>query len=84
MEDNETGEVVSQCLGYTAYFVLHNTDFILYKIGLRLLQFFVLCCFFKAEKCDLVSIFDDGGFWTKGEFQGGNLRVRETIFRWLL
>lgn len=35
--------------------------------------------FFKAGKCDLFGIFDDGGFWAKGEFQEGSLRAKKTI-----
>lgn len=48
----------------------------LWKIGLRFLK---KNFFFKAGKCDLFGIFDDGGFWAKGEFQEGSLRVKKTI-----
>lgn len=73
--DNETGEMVNVLVIQVFCAIFRIPDFILYNIELGLLQFFVLrLFFFKAEKCDLVGIFNNGGFGAKSGFQGNSLR----------
>lgn len=76
--DNETGEMVNVLVIQVFCAIVRIPDFILYNIELGLLQFFVLRLFFffffKAEKCDLVGIFNNGGFGAKSGFQRNSLR----------